>query len=249
MPHFKDPADTFAYLNKTARERIMMLDGGMGTRIQAEKFVEEDYRGDRFKEFTKKELKGNNDLLSITKPAIIQQIHEEYLDAGSDIIETNTFNSNSVSQAEYALEHMAYELNVESAKLARAACERVTAKDPTRIRFAAGAIGPTSRTLSVSPSVEDCSYRNITWDDLVDSYEEAVKGLVDGGVDALFVETIFDTQNSKAALFAIDRYFTKTGLPRLPLFISGTLVDQSGRTLSGQTVEAFFVSVRHANPF
>jgi len=245
------PEETLAYFNSELQKRICFLDGGMGTRIQAEKFEEEDYRGDRFtdRQPGDKDLKGNNDLLCITKPEIITHIHQEYLEAGSDIIETNTFNGTSTSQADYKMEHIVFECNKQAAILAKKATAEVTKKDPTRPRFVAGAIGPTSRTLSVSPSVEDPSFRNVTWDELVEAYVDQTKALVEGGVDMLMIETVFDTQNCKAAIFAVEEYFERAGTPRLPLMLSATIVDSSGRTLSGQTIEAFIISVSHCNPF
>ena len=238
---------TREYLESQLRQRIMFLDGGMGTRIQAERLEESDYRGCILKEHPK-DLKGNNDLLSLTRPDLIRLIHTEYLEAGSDIIETNTFNATSVSQAEYGCEKYVYDLNFESAKIAREACNAVEARTGRR-RFVAGAIGPTSKTLSVSPSVEDSSIRNISWSELVNAYSEQVEGLVSGGSDILLVETVFDTLNAKAALFAIEKYYDSHPLvERLPLIISVTIVDMSGRTLSGQTVEAFLISVAHADP-
>merc|ERR1719473_98289 len=182
-------------------------------------------------------------------PDLVTEIHEEYLRAGSDIIETNTFNGTAISQGEYQFQEIVYELNKVGAELAKKATATMTKEDPSRPRFVAGAIGPTSRTLSVSPSVEDCSFRNVTWDELVESYVEQIGGLVDGGVDILMIETVFDTQNCKAAIFAVDEYFMRTGKARLPVMLSATIVDNSGRTLSGQTIEAFFVSVQHAKPF
>eukprot|EP00392_Amoebophrya_sp_AT5.2_P004952 g4961.t1 len=234
--------DTRLYFDETMRRRIMFLDGGMGTRIQAEKLEEEDFRGDLFPN-PKKDLQGNNDLLCLTKPGLMTQIHMEYLTAGSDIIETNTFNGTSISQLEYGCESEVYRINFEAAKLAKEASARVTAQEPHKPRFVAGAIGPTSRTLTVSPSVEDPSYRNVTWDELVASYVANVKALVEGGVDLLMIETIFDTQNSKAAICAVIEYFEAQQCPRLPVMISGTLVDMSGRTLSGQTIDGFYISM------
>ncbi|XP_061665501.1 methionine synthase isoform X2 [Syngnathoides biaculeatus] len=232
-------------LRALLQQRIMILDGGMGTMIQLEDLQENDFRGDEFKEH-KLPLKGNNDLLSITKPDIIYKIHKEYLQAGADIIETNTFSSTSVAQADYGLAHKAYRLNKASAELARRAADDF-AKQTGCKRYVAGAVGPTNKTLSVSPSVERPDFRNITFDELVEAYLEQVRGLLDGGVDLILVETIFDTANAKAALFAIDLLFEKN-YERKPLFISGTIVDRSGRTLSGQTGEAFVVSVSHAKP-
>uniref|UniRef100_A0A8B9FMD5 Methionine synthase n=1 Tax=Amazona collaria TaxID=241587 RepID=A0A8B9FMD5_9PSIT len=226
------------------QERIMVLDGGMGTMIQQHALSEEDFRGHEFKDHSKP-LKGNNDLLSITQPDIICDIHKEYLLSGADIIETNTFSSTRVAQADYGLEHLAYRLNRVSAQVARKAADDVTAQ--TGKRYVAGAMGPTNRTLSVSPSVERPDYRNITFDELVEAYKEQAKGLLDGGVDILLVETIFDTANAKAALFALQMLFEKEYTPR-PIFVSGTIVDKSGRTLSGQTGEAFVISVSHNKP-
>uniref|UniRef100_A0A4W3IM47 Methionine synthase n=1 Tax=Callorhinchus milii TaxID=7868 RepID=A0A4W3IM47_CALMI len=227
------------------KERIMVLDGGMGTMIQQHKLEEEDYRGEEFRDHPKS-LKGNNDLLSITQSDIICKIHKEYLMAGADIVETNTFSSTRVAQADYGLEQLAYRLNKVSAEVARKAAKDVGAQTGIR-RFVAGAMGPTNKTLSVSPSVERPEYRNITFDELVDAYEEQASGLLDGGVDILLVETIFDSANAKAALFAIQRLFAEQYEPR-PIFISGTIVDKSGRTLSGQTGEAFVISMSHSNP-
>ncbi|KAM4715286.1 methionine synthase [Anableps anableps] len=232
-------------LRSLLQQRIMVLDGGMGTMIQQEKLEEEDFRGEEFKEHPLP-LKGNNDLLSITQPAIIYKIHKEYLQAGADIIETNTFSSTSVAQADYGLEHLAYRLNRASAELARKAADDVTKQSGCK-RYVAGALGPTNKTLSVSPSVEKPDFRNITFDELVEAYTEQARGLLDGGADILLVETIFDTANAKAALFAINLLFEKS-YERKPIFISGTIVDRSGRTLSGQTGEAFVVSVSHAKP-
>jgi 5-methyltetrahydrofolate--homocysteine methyltransferase len=234
----------FNELDKTLKSRIMFLDGGMGTMIQKLKLSEEHFRGERFKDFDR-DLKGNNDLLSITYPDAIYDIHVEYLKAGSDMIETNTFSSTSIAQADYGLEDLAYELNYESARIARKACMDI--QTPSHPRYVLGAIGPTNRTASISPSVENPAYRNITFDQLVESYTTQIKGLLDGGADLLLLETIFDTLNAKAALFAIDLLF-ESGHPKCPVMVSGTIVDQSGRTLSGQTGEAFVISVSHAAP-
>ncbi|CAK0906682.1 unnamed protein product, partial [Prorocentrum cordatum] len=250
------PSEVLAYFNGQLKERICFLDGGMGTRIQAENLQEEDYRGERFKDWSAIDangvpvsLKGNNDLLILSKPDMIKDIHAEYFRSGSDICETNTFNGTAISQGEYKMQEVVYEVNKVGAELAKKAAAEVTKDEPHKPRFVAGAIGPTSRTLSVSPSVEDPSFRNVTWDELVDSYKDQVKGLVDGGVDLLMIETIFDTQNSKAAIFAVDEYFLESGKERLPVMLSATIVDNSGRTLSGQTIEAFYVSVKHAKAF
>lgn len=216
----------------------------MGTMIQTFKLTEEDFRGERFKHHPYP-LKGNNDLLCITKPEIIKEIHRQYLEAGADIIETNTFNSTSISQADYHLESIVYELNVQAAKIAKEMADEFTAKNPGKPRFAAGSIGPTNRTLSISPDVNDPGFRNITFDELKEAYKEQIRGLIDGGADILFIETVFDTLNAKAALFAIMEYFDETG-NSLPVMVSGTITDASGRTLSGQTTEAFLISVSHA---
>ncbi|XP_040320879.1 methionine synthase isoform X4 [Herpailurus yagouaroundi] len=227
------------------RERIMVLDGGMGTMIQRHKLSEEDFRGHEFKDHARP-LKGNNDILSVTRPNVIYQIHKDYLLAGADIIETNTFSSTNVAQADYGLEHLAYRMNKCSAAVARRAAEEVSLQTGIK-RFVAGALGPTNKTLSVSPSVEKPDYRNITFDELVEAYKEQAQGLLDGGVDILLIETIFDTANAKAALFALQQLFEEEYSPR-PIFISGTIIDKSGRTLSGQTGEAFVISVSHADP-
>jgi 5-methyltetrahydrofolate--homocysteine methyltransferase len=236
-----------ARLDTLLRERILILDGAMGTMIQGYQLTEADYRGERFGDFAH-DLKGNNDLLTLTQPHIIREIHAQYLGAGADVIETNTFNSTAIAQADYHLEHLVYELNFEAAKLARGAADAYEAKDGGSPRYVAGAVGPTNRTASISPDVNDPGFRNVRFDELVAAYSEAAGGLIDGGVDLLLLETIFDTLNAKAALFAIDRIFEARGI-RLPLMISGTITDASGRTLSGQTPEAFWNSMRHARPF
>jgi len=225
------------------KERILVLDGAMGTMIQAYNLKEEDFRGERFKNYSSS-LKGNNDLLSITQPQIISEIHKKYLEAGADILETNTFSSNSISMADYNMEDLVYELNFESAKIAKKLSDEYSIKDSSKPRFVAGSIGPTNKTASMSPDVSDPGFRAITFDELVISYTEQIKGLVDGGVDILLLETIFDTLNAKAALFAIDTYMENNKLD-IPLMVSGTITDQSGRTLSGQTVNAFMISVSH----
>ena len=225
------------------KERILVLDGAMGTMIQAYNLKEEDFRGERFKNYSSS-LKGNNDLLSITQPQIITEIHKKYLESGADILETNTFSSNSISMADYNMEDLVYELNFESAKIAKKLSGDYSIKDPSKPRFVAGSIGPTNKTASMSPDVSDPGFRAITFDELVISYSEQIKGLVDGGVDILLLETIFDTLNAKAALFAIDTYMENNKLD-IPLMVSGTITDQSGRTLSGQTVNAFMISVSH----
>jgi 5-methyltetrahydrofolate--homocysteine methyltransferase len=226
------------------QQRIAVLDGAMGTMIQRYKLSESDYRGARFADHGK-DLKGNNDLLVLTKPEVIREIHEQYLAAGADIIETNTFGTTSVAQEDYALGEFAYEMNVAAAQLARAACDKYST--PDKPRFAAGALGPTPRTASISPDVNDPGARNIDFDTLRAAYYEQAKGLLDGGVDLFLVETIFDTLNAKAAIFALDELMEDTG-ERLPVIISGTVTDASGRILSGQTVTAFWHSVRHARP-
>ncbi len=239
-------ADRTAQLDALLRQRILILDGALGTMIQDCRLSEADYRGERFADHPQ-DLRGNNDLLVLTQPGVIRRIHSEYLTAGADVIETNTFNSTSVAQADYGLQHLVHELNLEAAKLARAAADEFTAKDPSRPRFVAGALGPTNRTASISPDVNDAGFRNITFDALKTAYSEAVRGLVEGGVDILLLETIFDTLNAKAAIFAIDEFF-ETRRIHLPVIVSGTITDASGRTLSGQTPEAFWNSVRHARP-
>ena len=234
-------------IRKELDKRILIIDGAMGTMIQRHKLEEADYRGERFKDWHK-DVKGNNDLLSITQPQIIEEIHGQYLEAGADIIETNTFSSTVIAQADYDMQELAYEMNVASAKCARNAADKYTAQNPSKPRFVAGAIGPLNKTLSLSPDVNNPGFRAVTFDEVVAAYTEQIKGLVDGGVDVLLIETIFDTLNAKAAIFAIKNYFRKENIPELPVMISGTITDASGRTLSGQTLEAFYVSVMHANP-
>ncbi|HAB54103.1 MAG TPA: methionine synthase, partial [Ignavibacteriales bacterium] len=234
---------TLESLQNILQKRILVLDGAMGTMIQRHKLTEKDFRGERFKDHSH-DLKGNNDLLNITHPEIIKNIHKAYLEAGADIIETNTFSANSISQADYKLEHTAYEINFEAAKIAKAAAQEFTAQNPSKPRFVAGALGPTNRTASLSPDVNDPGYRAITFDKLAKAYGEQAKGLIDGGTDILLVETIFDTLNAKAAIYAIQEYCNKNNI-NIPVMISGTIVDQSGRTLSGQTTEAFWISVSH----
>jgi 5-methyltetrahydrofolate--homocysteine methyltransferase len=236
-----------AQLKDAISSRILVLDGAMGTMIQSYKLDEAGYRGERFKDWDH-DVRGNNDLLCLTQPDILLEIHKKYLDAGADIIETNTFSSTFIAQADYGMQAFARELNVESARIARLACDEVTAQTPDKPRFVAGALGPTNRTASISPDVNDPGKRNTSFDELRDAYREATEGLIEGGVDLLLVETVFDTLNAKAALFAIEDVFEQMG-KRLPVMISGTITDQSGRTLSGQTAEAFWHSVRHAAPF
>jgi 5-methyltetrahydrofolate--homocysteine methyltransferase len=227
-------------------ERILLLDGGMGTMLQEYRLSEADYRGSRFADWPR-DLKGNNDLLVLTQPEIVGAIHGKYLEAGADILETNTFNANAISMADYGMESLAYELNVAGAALARRVADTYEASDPARPRFVAGVLGPTNRTASLSPEVENPGARNVTFDQLVAAYDEATRGLLDGGADILLVETIFDTLNAKAALFAIEQYFERMGT-RVPVMISGTITDASGRTLSGQTTEAFWTSMAHIQP-
>ena len=236
----------FAQLERLLGERILILDGAMGTMIQTYKLAEAGYRGERFAT-SAQDLKGNNDLLSLTQPGIIREIHDAYLEAGADIVSTNTFNSNAPSMADYGMEGLVYELNREAAHLARAAADACVHKAPERQCFVAGVLGPTTKTASISPDVNDPGFRNINFDTLVAAYSESLRGLLDGGVDLILVETVFDTLNAKAALFAIDCAFEARGR-RWPIIISGTITDASGRTLTGQTPEAFWNSVRHARP-
>jgi 5-methyltetrahydrofolate--homocysteine methyltransferase len=233
-------------LRAAAARRILVLDGAMGTLIQTLKLSEADFRGERFKEWPR-DLRGNNDLLVLTRPDEIRRFHTEYLRAGADIVETNTFASTSIAQADYGMEALAYELNVAGARLAREAADIVSAETPDRPRFVAGAIGPTNRSASISPDVNNPGFRNITFDNLVKAYGEAVRGLIDGGADLILFETIFDTLNAKAGIFAVEQVFAEKST-RLPLMISGTITDLSGRTLSGQTPSAFWNSVRHGHP-
>ncbi len=244
--HMEPRESCEALLREALEARILVLDGAMGTMIQDYELGEADYRGERFADWPT-ELRGNNDLLSLTQPDIVRAIHTAFLDAGADIVETNTFNSTAISQADYGMEELVYELNLASARLAREAAERATASSPRKPRFVAGALGPTSRTASLSPDVNDPGFRNVTFDELVAAYREAASGLVDGGCDYLLVETVFDTLNCKAALFGIEDLFERAGT-RLPVMVSGTITDASGRTLSGQVPEAFWNSIRHASP-
>ena len=257
--------DRVARLEAALAKRILVIDGAMGTMIQRHDLQEADYRGERFAGGHDASLakdghahgpgcgceghdqRGNNDLLTLTRPDIIRGIHAAYLDAGADLVETNTFNSTSVSLADYRLQHLVRELNREGARLARAECDASEARDPSRPRFAVGVLGPTSRTASLSPDVNRPGFRAISFDELAEAYREAARGLVEGGADVLMVETVFDTLNAKAALFAIDDVFAEFG-GRLPVMVSGTITDASGRTLSGQTAEAFWYSLRHAQP-
>mgnify|MGYP000548055945 CR=1 FL=1 len=234
-------------LNEAIQNRTLVLDGAMGTMLQGYSFSEDDFRGSRFKNHPVP-LQGNNDLLSLTQPQAIRDIHIAYLEAGADILETNTFSSTSIAMADYQMEGLVYELNYESAKIAKEASEMYTLKTPHKPRFVAGSIGPTNKTASMSPDVNDPGYRAITFDELVASYREQVEGLLDGGVDALLVETVFDTLNAKAALYAIDEVKEERKI-ETPVMVSGTITDASGRTLSGQTVEAFFISISHISLF
>ncbi|MDP4187983.1 MAG: homocysteine S-methyltransferase family protein, partial [Bacteroidota bacterium] len=226
-------------------KRVLILDGAMGTMIQRCGLQENDYRGERFAHSTHI-LKGNNDILSITRPDIIKNIHRQYLEAGADIIETNSFNSNKISQADYGMEDIVYQFNLESAKIAREVADEYTKKDPSKPRFVAGSMGPTNKTASMSPDVNNPAFRAVTFDDLVIAYAEQALGLINGGVDVILVETVFDTLNAKAALFAIEEINREKGV-KIPVMVSGTITDISGRTLSGQTIEAFLISLSHAN--
>ena len=234
-------------LKQAARERILILDGAMGTMIQRYKLDEAGYRGARFKDFGR-DLKGNNDLLVLSQPKIISEIHNAYFEAGADIAETNTFNAQAISQADYGLEDIAYEMNVAAAKLAREAADAWTKKTPEKPRFVAGAIGPTNRTASISPDVNNPGFRNVSFDELVEAYSVQTRGLIEGGADTILIETVFDTLNAKAAGYAVQSVFDEMGL-HLPIMISGTITDLSGRNLSGQTPEAFWYSMEHLKPF
>lgn len=235
-------------IREELEKRILIIDGAMGTMIQRFKPTEATYRGERFKDW-KLDVKNNSDLLNLTQPQIIEDIHRQYLEAGADIIETNTFAATAIAQADFDLQDFAYELNVEGAKIARKAADDYTSKNPQKPRFVAGAIGPLNKTLSLSPDVNNPGYRAVTFDEVVSAYYDQVRGLTDGGVDALLIETIFDTLNAKGAIFAIKKYFREhPGKNPLPIMISGTITDASGRTLSGQTLEAFYTSIAHAKP-
>ena len=230
-------------LYKALSERILVLDGAMGTMLQRYKFTEEDYRGERFKNW-EYPLKGNNDLLSLTQPQAIEEVHRKYLEAGADIIETNTFSGTTIAMADYHMEDLVYELNFESAKIARKVCDEFSTANPEKPRFVAGSIGPTNKTASLSPEVNDPGFRAITFEELRVAYKQQAEALLDGGADILLVETIFDTLNAKAALFAIDEIQEERKI-EIPIMVSGTITDASGRTLSGQTAEAFLISVSH----
>ncbi len=234
-------------IRKELEKRILVIDGAMGTMVQRYKLTEADYRGERFKDWHS-DVKGNNDLLCITQPQIIKEIHKQYLAAGADIIETNTFSSTVIAMADYDMQSLAYELNVAAAKCAKDAVSEYLSENPSAApKFVAGAIGPLNKTLSLSPDVNNPGFRAVTFMEVVDAYYEQIKGLVDGGVDVLLIETIFDTLNAKGAIFAAKKYFREHNM-ELPVMISGTITDASGRTLSGQTLEAFYTSVMHANP-
>ncbi len=230
-------------LQEIAQQRVLVLDGAMGTMIQRYKLEEEDFRNEQLKDHPS-DLKGNNDLLSITRPDVIKAIHAEYFKAGADIAETNTFSGTRIAQADYGLEHLVYDLNYQSARLARDVADEFTKSEPDKPRFVAGSIGPTNRTASLSPDVNDPGFRAVTFEELFEAYQEQVRGLLDGGADLLLVETVFDTLNAKAALMAIDEEAQKRGIV-VPIMVSGTITDASGRTLSGQTTEAFLISVAH----
>ncbi|RYZ31124.1 MAG: 5-methyltetrahydrofolate--homocysteine methyltransferase [Chitinophagaceae bacterium] len=233
-----------ANIQDLLKERILVIDGAMGTMIQRYKLSEEDYRGERFKDWPS-DVKGNNDLLCLTQPQIIREIHGKYLEAGADIIETNTFNAQKVSLADYGMESLAYEINLAAARIAKEATSLVGSGEQ---KFVAGALGPLNKTLSLSPDVNNPGYRALTFDEAVEAYYEQISGLVDGGIDLILIETIFDTLNAKAAIFAVKKYFRDKKKGELPIMISGTITDASGRTLSGQTLEAFYNSIRHARP-
>ncbi len=236
-----------AALKATLARRIAIIDGGMGTEIQTRKLSEAQYRGERFKDWHR-DVKGNNDLLVLSQPALIREIHDSYFAAGSDIVETNTFNAQVISMADYGMEELAYEINLEAARIAREAADAWTARTPDQPRFVAGALGPTNRTASISPDVNNPGFRNVSFDELRSAYFEQAKGLIEGGADVLLIETVFDTLNAKAAGVAVLEAFDDKGV-ELPLMISGTITDRSGRTLSGQTPEAFWYSMRHLRPF
>lgn len=239
--------ERIAALKSLIKERVLVLDGAMGTMIQGYKLTEADFRGTRFKDHPV-DLKGDNELISLTRPDILRDIHLAYYRAGADFAETNTFGATTIAQADYRLEAVAYEMNVESARIAREAADIAESETPGRVCFVAGVLGPTNRTASISPKVSDPGFRNIGFDQLRDAYKEATRGLIEGGADTILVETIFDTLNAKAALFAVDEIFEELGVV-LPVMISGTITDMSGRLLSGQTPEAFWNSLRHVKPF
>lgn len=239
--------ERIAKLKELVKERVLVLDGAMGTMIQGYKLTEADFRGERFKDHPV-DLKGDNELISLTRPDILRDIHLAYYRAGADFAETNTFSATVIAQADYKLEAVAYEMNVESARIAREAADIAESETPGRVCFVAGVLGPTNRTASISPKVNDPGFRNVTFDELREAYKSATRGLIEGGADTILVETVFDTLNAKAALFAIDEVYEELGV-ELPVMISGTITDMSGRLLSGQTPEAFWNSVQHAKPF
>ena len=239
--------ERIAALKREAAQRILILDGAMGTMIQRHRLDEAGYRGERFKDFPR-DLKGNNDLLVLTQPKIISEIHNAYLEVGADIVETNTFNAQAISQSDYGLADLAYEMNVAAAKLAREAADAWTKKTQDKPRFVAGAIGPTNRTASISPDVNNPGFRNVSFDALVEAYATQARGLIDGGVDTVLIETVFDTLNAKAAGFAVEQVLDELSV-ELPIMVSGTITDLSGRNLSGQTPEAFWYSIQHLKPF
>lgn len=247
MSHPKTREERIAHLREEVKKRVLVLDGAMGTMIQEYKLGEEDYRGERFKDY-ESDVKGNNELISLVQPDILREIHLKYYRAGADFAETNTFGATRIAQADYRMEDLAYEMNVESARIAREAADLCEEENPGRVCYVAGTLGPTNRTASISPDVNDPGFRNIDFDKLHAAYKEAAKGLIEGGADTLLVETVFDTLNAKAALYAIQDVLEETGLD-LPIMISGTITDMSGRLLSGQTPEAFWNSVRHVKPF
>ena len=238
--------DRSVLIKSQLQKHILLIDGGMGTMIQDYKFEEQDYRGERFADW-KCDVKGNNDLLVLSQPQVIANIHKEYLDAGADILETNTFNATTIAMADYQMESLSAEINREAARIARRVADEKTAETPDRPRFVAGVLGPTNRTCSISPDVNDPAFRNVTFDELVEAYTESTLALIEGGSDLILVETVFDTLNAKAAVFAISGVFETLGY-KLPVMISGTITDASGRTLSGQTTEAFYNSLRHIEP-
>jgi 5-methyltetrahydrofolate--homocysteine methyltransferase len=233
-------------LHTALKSRILVMDGAMGTMIQAHRLSEEEFRGELFKDW-RQDIKGNNDILAITQPDIIRDIHKEYLEAGADFVETNSFNATSISQADYGMQEVIYDLNYACARLAREACDEYSARTPEKPRFVMGVLGPTSRTASLSPDVDNPAFRNVSFDELVETYRPATKALIKGGADIILIETIFDTLNAKAAIFAVEEVFDEIGY-KIPISISGTITDASGRTLSGQTPEAFWYSMRHAQP-
>ena len=242
----KTREERIARLKAEAKKRILIIDGAMGTMIQRHKLDEAGYRGERFADYGS-DIKGNNDLLSLSQPDIIRGIHNEYFEAGADLCGTNTFNATTISQSDYGLEDLAFEINVASAKLAREVADEWTEREPDKPRFVSGAVGPTNRTASLSPDVNDPGFRNVSYDELVEAYGEQVRGLIEGGADTIIIETVFDTLNAKAAGFATLKAFDETGVT-LPIMLSGTVTDLSGRNLSGQTPEAFWYSLAHLKP-